>query len=442
MAWWEDFREDFDIIGRRFRGLAMISRGIVPKLIVSQRVVDRITEAARRYIADETGETMVGLVLTPASHARDDDAMPTLLVLDTIAPDESSIRRSHMFEQGDDMQGDIFVWLLENWDAYQTLGRDMQGKPLQPEWKTALRHLGDWHKQPGFMIQPSGGDLMTALRFMEDDENALDFLLVPIVTLGHDSVTHEHEGAQVNYFNVPLRDGTSLRMDWWYIQRDSRFFQPITPQIIPAKDLPSLTPYPWHILYRDLLDDEVSLLEDNQYFLLGNTTILWEVDGDLPLEICFIVGRRGTTQVWLVVTNWDYPKSMPRARTAQFTGIDATMYIYDVFAALWKNSTPASVPDSFSWSDERFIVDLLNALEGRERAKPAPKAPAVAAQPVQPKPSATRIPVQIDVSDALGASAALASTDKPSDDSNDKPSGNSSDKPSDDSSDKPKKETA
>lgn len=396
MTWWADLREEFDIIGRRFRGLAMISRGIVPKLIVSQRVVERVTEAARRFIADETGETMVGFVLAPASHARDEDAMPTLVVLDTIAPDESSIRRSHMFEQGDDMQGDIFVWLLENWEAYQTLGRDMQGKPIQAAWKSPLRHLGDWHKQPGYMIQPSGGDLMTALRFMEDDENALDFLLVPIVTLGHDSVTHEHDGAQVNYFNVPLRDGTSLRMDWWYIHRDSRFFQPITPKIVPAKELPSLTPYPWHILDRDLLDDEVSLLEDGGYFLLGNTTILWEVDGDLPLEICFIVGRRGAQHVWLVVTDWDYPKSMPRARKAQFTGIDASMYIYDVFAALWKNGTPAELPAHFSWSDERFMVDFLDALEGIQR--PPKPAPSALTQPpsVQPKPSVTRIPLQIE----------------------------------------------
>ena len=63
--------------------------------------------------------------------------------------------------------------------------------PLKEEWKVPLKHLGDWHKQPGFMIQPSGGDLATALRFMEDEENQFEFLLVPIVTLGHPSVTSE-----------------------------------------------------------------------------------------------------------------------------------------------------------------------------------------------------------------------------------------------------------
>jgi len=356
----ETLRHEWDIIGRRIRGLAMISRGIVPNLLISQRVVNKVTEAARRFIADETGETMVGLLL--AADGRSADAMPTLLVLDTIAPDESSIRRAYMFEQGDDIQGDLFVWWLENWEAYQQLGRDMQGKPIKPQWKTPLRHLGDWHKQPGFMIQPSGGDLMTALRFMEDDENALDFLLVPIVTLGHDSVTIEHADSQVNYFSVQLGDGTSLRMDWWYIHRDSRFFQPITPRIVPADQVPSLTPYPWHILDRELLEDEVAQLEDNGFFLLGNTTILWEVDGDLPLEICFIVGQRGSSQVWLVVTDWDYPAHKPRFYRAEFSGINANMYIYDVFAQLWSRRQAANLPSSFRWTDESFLVDGLLAL--------------------------------------------------------------------------------
>lgn len=226
----EDFgsllQAEFNVVSRRLRGMAMISRGIVPNLIISQRLVDRVVKAAHGYIEDETGETMVGLIID----TDEPETMPTLYLLDTIAPDESVIRRSHMFEQGDELQQDIFVWLLENWATYQEIGRDMDGKPIQDEWRVELKHLGDWHKQPGFMIQPSGGDLMTALRIMDDEENNFEFLLVPIVTLGHPSVTSE-EGAQVNYFNIPMGDGTSLRMDWWYIHRDVRVFQPITPKL-------------------------------------------------------------------------------------------------------------------------------------------------------------------------------------------------------------------
>ncbi len=338
----------------------MIARGIVPNLVISQRMVDRVTEAARHFLADETGETMVGLVIEPAESSP--EAMPTLCVLDTIAPDESVIRRSHMFEQGDELQGDIFVWLSENWEACRDLGKDQQGRAIRPQWQTGLRHLGDWHKQPGFMIQPSGGDLMTALRIMDDEENDFDFLLVPIVTLGHDSVTSE-EGASVNYFTIPMDDDSSLRMDWWYIHRDVRIFQPITPHIVPRDELPALTPYPWHILNQERLEEEVALLEDDGLILIGSSNILWEADGDLPLEICFIVARGNGQQVFLVETDWDYPGRPPRVRTAPFTGIDPSMYMFDIFEQLWEHSQPAALPPEFRWQPALHLVDMIAALE-------------------------------------------------------------------------------
>lgn len=367
----EDFNRlvqvEMGLLARRLRGMAMISRGIVPNLVISQRVVDRIVKAAQGYLEDETGETMVGMII-------DDDepeTMPTLYVLDTISPDESVIRRSHMFEQGDELQQDIFFWLLENWNSYQQIGRDMRGKAIQDEWRVDLKHLGDWHKQPGFMIQPSGGDLMTALRIMDDEENEFEFLLVPIVTLGHDSVTSE-VGAHVNYFNIPMPDGTSLRMDWWYIHRDVRVFQPITPKIVPSDDLPELTPYPWHILDRDLLDEELALLQEDGKFLLAENAIFWEADGDLPLEICFIVGIQNRMDVFLVVTDWNYPDAKPRVRIADFTGIDATRYVFDVFVDLWEKSEPAPEPEGFSWNPESsYIVDYLASIEQMKGWRPS-----------------------------------------------------------------------
>lgn len=384
----EDFSRvvasEFSLMSRRLRGMAMISRGIVPNLVLSQRVVDRVVKAAQNFLADETGETMVGLVVD----GDDAEALPTLYVLDCIAPDESTIRRSHMFEQGDDLQGDIFVWLLENWHTYMELGKDMSGTPIKDEWKTPLRHLGDWHKQPGYMIQPSGGDLMTALRIMDDDENDFDFLLVPIVTLGHPSVTSE-EGQTVNYFTVPMGDETSLRMDWWYIHRDVRIFQPITPKIVPHNELPALTPYPWHVLDQSLLDEEVNLLEEDGMFLVGSTSVLWEVDGDLPLEICFIVGRAGRRDVFLVVTDWNYPDEKPRIRRAPFTGIDTSMYIYDVFAHLWENSEPVDEPPGFVWDPATsYIVDYIVAVEEHLGIRPEP--PPVTA-------AADGVPIPVDV---------------------------------------------
>lgn len=359
----EDFNSllqaEFGLVSRRLRGMAMISRGIVPNLVISQKFVDRVVKAAQGFIEDETGESMVGLVID----TDEPETMPTMYVLDTISPDDSVIRRSHMFEQGDEMQQDIFFWLLENWTSYQEIGRDMEGKEIRDEWRDELKHLGDWHKQPGFMIQPSGGDLATALRFMEDEENQFEFLLVPIVTLGHASVTSE-EGAQVNYFTVPMNDGTSLRMDWWFIHRDVRVFQPITPKIVPTDELPVLTPYPWHILRRELLDEELGLLQDDGKFLLATNAIFWEADGDLPLEICFIVGIPDSMNVFLVITDWNYPDVKPRVRLADFTGVDATQYVYDIFSDLWEKSDGAVEPTDFEWdSESSYIVDYLAMIE-------------------------------------------------------------------------------
>ena len=337
----------------------MISRGIVPNLVISQRMVDRVVKAAQHFIADETGETMVGLVVD----TDEPETMPTLYVLDTISPDESVIRRSHMFEQGDELQQDIFFWLLENWNAYQSIGRDMSGNKIRDEWKVDLKHLGDWHKQPGFMIQPSGGDLMTALRIMDDEENEFEFLLVPIVTLGHASVTSE-VGATVNYFSIPQNDGTSLRMDWWYIHRDVRVFQPISPTIVPYDALPTLTPYPWHILNRSLMDEEIGLLQEDNKWLTAHSAIFWETDGDLPLEICFIVGTANSHDVFLVVTDWNYPETQPRIRVTDFAGVDPSQYIADVFAALWDKSHPAPDTPDFKWDpEESYIVDYLAVVE-------------------------------------------------------------------------------
>ncbi len=337
----------------------MISRGIVPNLVISQHVVDKVVRAAQGYLEDETGETMVGLVVD----TNEPETMPTLYVLDTIAPDESTIRRSHMFEQGDDIQRDIFLWLKDNWETYLEVGKDMNGRPIPDALHQPLQHLGDWHKQPGFMIQPSGGDLMTALRYMDDLETEFEYLLVPIVTLGHASVTSE-DGAHVNYFNVAMENGTSLRMDWWYIHRDVRVFQPITPKVVPVHELPELPPYSWHILDVDLMDEELSLIEEDGMFMVAQTALPYPINNELPLEICFIIGRAGYNDVFIVTTHWDYPNTPPRVYKAPFTGVDPTMYIYQIFEQLWESAELIEYPPDFEWNaDSSYMVDLLAAVE-------------------------------------------------------------------------------
>lgn len=366
---WGQLHHDFDLISRRLRGMAMLSRGIVPNLVIAQRVVNKVITAAKSHLADETGETMVGLV----SPGKGPETMPTLYVLDTISPDDTSIRHTHMFEQGDDLQGDIFNWLSDNWEVYRDTQR---AKDRNFKWDVPLRHLGDWHKQPGHMIQPSGGDLNTALHIMNDPENDFEFLLVPIVTLGHERTTLE-TGAIVNYFTVPMQDGTNLRMDWWYIHPDIGFFQPIRPQIVPDNQLPALMPYPWHILNTNRLDDEVARLEANGLFVLGTTAVLWAVNNQVPLEICFMVGRQGSNKVLLICTEWQYPTSKPTARIAPFARLNPDAHMFEIFQQFWEKSEPIAEPPNFTWTPQHYLADYVAAIESHLelRSKPVKTTP-------------------------------------------------------------------
>jgi len=89
------------------------------------------------------------------------------------------------FQQGDETQAERFWWMLENWRTLRESRKLVDGKPLPTKWDVPLIHVGDWHKQPGFMIQPSTGDLMTARIMLEDPEANMEFLIAPILTIGH-----------------------------------------------------------------------------------------------------------------------------------------------------------------------------------------------------------------------------------------------------------------
>ena len=334
----------------------MISRGIVPNLVISQRVVNKITSIARQFIADETGESMVGLIVDNDQP----EAMPTIYVMDTISPDEEeTLRRTHTFQQGDDLQDEIIWWLQENWRLCRETRLDSASQPLDSQWDVPLRYLGDWHKQPGFMIQPSGGDLMTALAWLDDEENNMEYLLVPIVTLGHPSTTSEI-GAQVNYFTVIMDDGSSMRVDWWYIHRDVRVFQPISPRIMLEEDLPKLAGYPWHLTRPDRAEDEMADMQDEGLFV---ELLVWQADTDIPMELCAFVARPGSSKVLLLVTEHDYPTSAPRAYAAPFMRFDPNQDFYAIFEMFWAQAEPVGEIEGWIWSSDKHLIDYIDALE-------------------------------------------------------------------------------
>lgn len=330
------------------------ARHSVPNLVVAQRVLDKMAAAASRYLADETGEAMVGL-LVPGTRT---NGVPTLYVLDTIAPDDSAVRQLHTFQQGDERQDELIWWLQENWRSFREKRRLPDGRPLAAKWDVPLRYLGDWHKQPGFMIHPSQGDLLTAHNWLADPDNGMDFLLAPIVTLGHPSTTAASHGA--NYLTIPQGDDTCLRVDFWYLERDSRDFLPIAPAVYPDDQLPALPCYPWHLVNEARFRDEHRLLQQDGLF---TALVLWDATGNAALDICLLTARLGADRVLILATPWNYPEAPPTARVAPFHGLEPDADIYAAFQGLWAESKPVADPPGWTWSEGRRLLDYLYALE-------------------------------------------------------------------------------
>ena len=344
---------EFEHIRKRLRGMAMISRGIVPNVVLSRRAVDRMLSAASQYMADETGEAMVGFIIEDDTP----EGLPTIYVLDTISPDETAVRRSHTFQQGDALQDEIIWWLQENWHFHRERHRGTDALPAR--FDVPLRYLGDWHKQPGSMIQPSHGDHMTALSWLDDEESGMDFLLVPIVTVGYAQVLGETE-LPVNYITVSMENGTDMRVDWWYAHRDVRVFQPVHPKIVPDDQLPKMMKYGWHVVLPDRLTSETLAMEDDGLLV---RRLLYECDGEVPLEFCFFTIRQGASSFLLFVTQHDYPQSAPKAFRAPFIGGLDLMDPVSTFHKLWEIAAPIVDPLGWEWSADKYLVDYVIAIE-------------------------------------------------------------------------------
>jgi hypothetical protein len=329
----------------------MGGKTIVPNLIVAQRVLDHMADAAERYLEDETGEAMVGLVL-PGENT---NGVPTVYLLDTIAPDESAIREAYTFQQGDERQDEFIWWLHQNWEIERARKRK-SGKT--DKWDSELRHIGDWHKQPGYMIAPSGGDLMTAIDMLDDRDRKLDFLIAPILTLGHPATTGASDG-HANFLTVPGDDGF-VRVDFWYIDKYSRMFLPIAPAVYPDKSLPKLVDYPWHLVDSDRFVSERAQLQGDGLF---TSVLTWDVDDKAPVEVCFMVGRQGASKLFIIVTQVDFPESRPVAYAAPFMSMKEGEVIYDVFKRMWPQAEKLKDPPGWKWTPERYLIDYVHALE-------------------------------------------------------------------------------
>jgi hypothetical protein len=326
-----------------------------PRVIIAQRVIDKIVQGAMLYLEPETGEAMIGLVMPQNGRLE-----PDIYVLDTISAGEHAVREWGLFEQGDDWQGDVLQWLAVNWEAFRDLRRASYGTAVAAKWNAPLAHVGDWHKHPGDMTYTSGGDLGTARDLLRDIENPVEHLVAPIVTIySLDETSQETASAAEQPEDEPLvieptapkkkekppahalikiqeDKGWRIRIDFYYISKRRQNFVPITPVVWPNDRLPGLPPIAWYLEHPKRFEQERSLLQEAGYAV---DIVRWDADGRPPYEICFSIYKPGSQQVIILVTSVDYPNTMPAVRLAPLVKVEESE---DIFEKLYDASQ--SVP--------------------------------------------------------------------------------------------------
>jgi hypothetical protein len=371
----------------------------VPRVVLARRVIDKMLRGALLYPEPETGEAMVGLVVPQAGRTE-----PDIYVLDTISPGEHAVREWGLFEQGSEWQGDVFHWLYVNWEAFRDLRRPSYGRALAAKWDVPLSHVGDWHKQPGDMTEPSVGDAQTARRMIDDSETPVEHIVAPIVTLYRlrpaqaelsaapaSEQAAEEEPSQTPDVSVtseePIAPGVMdqetadqmsdkaaaehkppwaiietledkgwiVRIDFWYMSKRAKRFAPVTPVVWPDDRLPGLPPVAWHLQHPRRFDQEYNLLTEAGYAI---DVVRWDADGRPPYEICFSVYKPGSKHVFVLVTPVDYPAQMPALRVAPLVRVEEDE---DVFEKLYTTSKPVlmnRLPD-WAWDSKRTLVELV-----------------------------------------------------------------------------------
>ncbi len=321
---------------------------LIPQIFVAQRVIDKMYKGALIYDDVETGEALVGLEMPNGQ------VLPTIYILDTIPPIEDTVRELTMFEQGDDWQGAIFQWWYENWEMYREKRRASYGNALTAKWDVPLVHLGDWHKQPG-IIEPSLGDRQTARQFMREVKR--DFLLMPIITLSHESI----DSPAINTIVVqPETTDVAVRIDFWWLRRRNGV-EMAEPVIVPNEDLPRMPPIAWLLTQRERFNQEIEWLEKDG--LQVKDVVWWDVRGHPPLDICLIIYRLGSRNVFIAETSVNYPFRAPSWRVAPIMQPKAGQ---DLFDTLYDAST--EVPEEIlpSWNPKLTLLDAIKAIEARE----------------------------------------------------------------------------
>lgn len=313
---------------------------------VARRVLENMVNAALRYPDDETGEALIGFMVPDAQ------APQRVYVLDTIGPGDDAVRAWAMFEQGSDWQGDVFHWYHENWELYRLLRRPSYGNAVAAKWDLPLLHLGDWHKQPGDLINPSRGDFRTAKSFMKAVD--LDAMLTPIVTYS------EPSDVDVGVNTILAADATlglTVRIDFWIIHKQGSRFEPVQPLITENQDLPRLPPIPWHLANPARYKQELALLAAGGIIVLD--IVQRQMQQHPPLDTCLVLQRQHASYVIIAVTAASYPYRAPHWRIAPLVRPQADEDLFEVF---YRASAPVKhvLPN---WNEQMQLLDGIRAIE-------------------------------------------------------------------------------
>jgi len=305
----------------------LIPAFLPPTIIVTQRVIHNMIAASAHEAVfsnddHETGEAMFGLVIEPSTQAPWQE--PSFVVMGTI-PSSSTIRRAAMVELGGQDQVDIFNWYDQYWEMTRENSRNsttytdhVWGSPIPlgiipAAFDLPLQDVGDWHRHPGSMAQPSAGDLRTAIATLTDVQLNIRHLIAPIVTV------ERRRGAKFEWAGMALSQDPpdySVRINFYYIsrkmlQRGMRSFIPVQPVIIEDDKAPALPTLSWSLEDPTRLQQEKALLEA---YGCQVRVVVREMNGTPPMEVCIAIRHPDWADTVLVVTSADYPLTPPEFR--------------------------------------------------------------------------------------------------------------------------------
>jgi proteasome lid subunit RPN8/RPN11 len=254
------------------------------RVLVRPEVLSAIAGAAEASCAHETGGPLLGTVQRSWERER---LLLIVAVLGTVPPGPAVRGKPSSVGLGKDRDGERAVSALRWWRAVTGL---------------ELIHLGDWHKHPSGLPEPSPGDEMTALRMSAGSPAPV--WLTAIVAGGAPPRFHREAG--------------------------SGRLKPVT-VTVEGEAIPHLPALPWHIADSPRFVAECRLLN-----AAGITVKVGAASGPERPGVLVRLHRDGAAPI-TVVTGARYPHEPPVLRDERGRRIALRG----------------------GWSAERFLVDLV-----------------------------------------------------------------------------------